>query len=252
MKYTILTLILISLNQFVFCQIWDYPPSYKDNYEPNSTIKHDKVKILKIYNFTLENGVRTGEKKLRMEQYFDSLGNTTLTIENLFDTTNYLNSNNVEKKQPKIEFDNLNRPVKKVTDDITELWKYDKSNLIEFSILNSNKIIEKRIYVHEKNKIIHITCNYENNNQQCDTLISYHNEKGDPTKIISVNKYNNFSDTTIMTIEYDKFGNNLGGTMNCNRIKFEYSNLNYRTKILRYNCDGVLVEDEEFEYIMYN
>lgn len=252
MKFLTTTILFTSIYQFVCCQIWKYPPPHNDYYEPNSAIKRDKVKLLKIYNFTIENGVRTGEKTLRMEHFFDSLGKTTMTIENLHDTTNYLKSTYIQLNEPKIEFDNQNRPLTKIAGETAKIWNYENEKLTEFTILISDKIVEKRTYIYEKDKIVHVTCYYKNDNNQCDTLISYHNEKGDPTKIMSVQKYSDYSDTIIMTIEYDKFGNNLGGDINCNKIKFEYSNLNYRTKMLRYDCDGILIEEEELEYIMYD
>jgi len=246
----ILTILLTLVAINCFSQIWDYLPEITKPYEPNKNIKRDNVKILRIYQYILEAGNRTGDKTLLMEQYFDSLGNTYMIIENSTDST-FTSKTITQNYESNIEYDSLKRPTKQTIGKESKFWIYEADKLKEFHIINSLKMIEKRIYTYQDNQIIYSKCNfYDNSSTVCDSVIATINKENNPIKIVSYNQ-NEDENILVMTIEYDDDGNNIGGKFNCTRIQFQYSKMNYRTRLLQYDCNGVTLEDEEYEYVMY-
>lgn len=250
-KKTALLILLSLITVSGSSQIWDYPPAPTKYHDPNSTIKRDNVKTLKIYTYDLEHGLRTGKKILIIEQHFDSLGNTTTLIENSTDTTRSSKST-IQKFESSIEYDALNRPIKQTIGDESKFWIYQDNQLKEYYVTKFSKMIEKRQYRYDGHNLYYTLCLFdETTSTICDTVMATMSEQKNPIKIVSISHYGQLKKSTEMTIDYDSAGNNLGGKVDCSRIQFQYSKDGYRTRFLRFDCNDKLVEDQEYQYIYY-
>jgi hypothetical protein len=249
MKKSLIILILfISFKSF--SQIWDFPPEPSTLYEPNTTINRKNVKTIKRYNITIENGKRTNDKILTSEHFIDSNGRTVYYIENGQKT--FVDQKSNSKMESNIIYDSIGRPTKQTVGNKIMNWKYKGDKLSEYFISNSNNITEKRIYEYKDSKLIYTIC-YPNdsNNKNCDTIIANMNYENKPTKINAIKYYGDTRLTPEMNFKYDERGNMIEGNYECEHYEFQYNINNYRTKLLRYDCKGILVEELEYDYEFY-
>lgn len=249
-KFT-LTFLLSIIAFCSYSQFWDIIPRPNIEYEPNTDLNLDNVKVLKIYKYNYKKGKKKGKRQLVYEQHLDTLGNTIMYIENEIDTTLFADLYTLLKKNI-ITYDSLNRPIEEISGNETKYWIYKDDKLIEYRVEVQSTIVEKRTYTYNGNQLNYSDCfYYDDIDGKCNEMIAILNNQNKPIIIVSTYNIDQTRVTDTRTLEYDDSGYYLGDIFNGERRIYKYSVSNYRTQYLWYDCNGILIYSEDYEYEMY-
>lgn len=280
-----LLMFVLNINTNLFSQVWDYPPKPLFSSEDQVNWKMDNVKTLEIWTKKMVNPDSLGDFRFSERMVYDSLGRLNVLIENE-DTVTYThfengfwsvgvsngdtitqkisldtNGNVIYRKHDdvidSIVYDQKNRPIAKYSTYQSSFWNYKDGNLVSFVQKSDGEIFEKTAYYYDtiKSTIAYMRCEYHQLTNErvlsCDSTFAIVDKNDNPTYFINIDYSWGKPDTISCHAKYNDNGYLTEVTYGCLQLEYLYDENDYLILARIYNCDGIIVGEERFDYVFF-